>query len=125
MENPKLIYVCSAYKGIKGFNDDVNMNKIKARRFCSFVLSTGNVPFAPHLIYPQFLDDGKPDERETGLMCAFEVMYYCKELWCFGTKISGGMNKELEMARKLRIPILLFDGSCNRIEAAEKEVING
>ena len=32
-----------------------------------FAVDAGYIPIAPHLLFPQFLDDNKPKERELGL----------------------------------------------------------
>ena len=39
-----IVYICSPYAGDAGY-----------------------IPIAPHLLFPQFLDDNKPKERELGL----------------------------------------------------------
>lgn len=35
----------------------------RARKFCRFALDIGAIPLAPHLLYPQFMDDENPEER--------------------------------------------------------------
>ncbi|MCW1085664.1 hypothetical protein OJ920_10850, partial [Streptococcus anginosus] len=53
-----LVYICSPYSG------DTEANVELARQFCGFAVSAGKIPFAPHLHYPQFMDDADPDQRE-------------------------------------------------------------
>ena len=106
----KLIFVCSPLAG------DMEANKAKARRYCRFVMEQGNVPFAPHLLFPQFLDDTVPAERETGIGMGLLVLESCSELWCFGPDISPGMAVEIEKAgNTLGIPIRQFDDNCQII----------
>ncbi len=39
-------------------------NLVLARRFCAFAVAASQIPLAPHLHYPQFMDDNDPDKRE-------------------------------------------------------------
>ena len=42
---------------------DMDNNMEKARRYCKFAVRSGAIPLAPHLLFPQFMDDTNPDER--------------------------------------------------------------
>ena len=57
----KIIYVASPYAG------DVGQNLALAKAACRDVIAQGHTPIAVHLLYPQFLDDNSPVEREIGL----------------------------------------------------------
>lgn len=98
----KLIYVCSPFSG------DVDGNVKRAKDYCKFVLSEGNVPLAPHLLFPQFLNDNVESERELAMSCNFEILNKCDELWVFGDKISRGMKQEIQYATDNDKPILTF-----------------
>lgn len=98
----KLIYICSPYRG------DTESNAAKARGYCRFACGQEAVPIAPHLIYPQFLDDDIPEEREAGMRLGTELLKRCDELWVFGDRISEGINAELEAAEKSGIKIRYF-----------------
>lgn len=52
-----LVYICSPLAG------DMDGNMEKARRYCKFAVRSGAIPLAPHLLFPQFMDDTNPDER--------------------------------------------------------------
>ena len=52
-----LVYICSPYSGT------ITKNVKRARKFCRFALDIGAIPLAPHLLYPQFMDDENPEER--------------------------------------------------------------
>ena len=56
-----IVYICSPFSG------DVETNVRSARRYSRFAVDKGYIPIAPHLLFPQFLDDNKPEERELGL----------------------------------------------------------
>lgn len=72
------------------------------------------VPIAPHLLFTQFLDDGIPEERQTGLKQGLELLKYCQELWVFGERISEGMQGEIDVAQELCIPIRYYDDKCEK-----------
>ena len=95
----KLIYVASPYAG------DIEQNTAFARKACRHVMSEGHAFFAPHLLYPQLLDDSKPQERQAGLDMGLAMLPRYDELWCYGDRISFGMHLEIEEAVRLGIPV--------------------
>ena len=97
-----LVYICSPYRG------DIQANTSKARNFCSLASSQGCIPFAPHLLFTQFLDDSKADERMMGLYMGMEMLRLCDELWVFGEPTEG-MASEIETAVQLGIPVRHHD----------------
>ena len=67
----KRIYICSPYAG------DIETNVKNAHRYCLFVAVCGNNPVTSHLLYPQFLNDDSPSERQLGcwgLICCESAM---------------------------------------------------
>ena len=84
-----LVYICSPYAG------DVETNVSNARRYCRFAVDSGCIPIAPHLLYPQFMDDTDEKERKLGLFFGNVLMDRCAEVWVFGDRISAGMDAEL------------------------------
>ena len=63
-----IVYICSPYAG------DVAANIEAARRYSRFAVETGYIPIAPHLLFPQFLNDADPAERELGLFFGNALM---------------------------------------------------
>ena len=96
--NQPLIFVCSPYRG------DVNAHVKCARRYCRYVVKQGGIPFAPHLLFTQFLDDSKATERRKGMLMGAEMLRLCDELWVFGEP-SMGMQAEIDLAKRLGIPV--------------------
>ena len=94
-----LIFVCSPLFG------DVKNNTLRARHFCRYVVDNGAIPIAPHLLFPQFLNDDDKSERSLGLFFGLVLMGKCDELWCFDGTISKGMKIELAKARARGLPI--------------------
>ena len=46
-----LVYICSPYRG------NTNENIENARKYSRFAVIHHSIPIAPHLLFPQFLDD--------------------------------------------------------------------
>lgn len=96
------VYIVSRYAG------DVKTNVNNARRYCRFAVMKQMNPLASHLLYPQFLDDNKEQEREIGLQYGLALLKICDEVWCFGTEKSDGMEKELAAASRQNKRIRYF-----------------
>ena len=97
-----VIFVCSPYRG------DTETNTQNARRYCRLVMEQGGIPFAPHLLFTQFLDDAIPKERERGLRMGTQMLGLCDELWAFGEP-TAGMRMEIAQAERLGIPVCRLD----------------
>lgn len=97
------IYVCSPYSG------DVIRNIQNAQRYCRFALEKGNIPIAPHLYFPQFMDNEDVEERKVAMGFCITLLEKCKAVWVFGEAVSNGMAEEIEEARKIGKPIMWFD----------------
>ena len=88
-----IVYICSPFSG------DVEENVEKARRYCRFAVDNGCIPIAPHLLFPQFLDDNDMIEREMGIHFGNVLMSHCAEVWGFGEYTSSGMSAEIDRAK--------------------------
>lgn len=99
MTEKKPVYIASPYAG------DIVENIKTAQEACWYAMEQGEVPIAVHLMYPQFLDDGSPKDREAGLQMGLRVLGVCDELWLCGDRVSSGMQKEPEAAERLSIPV--------------------
>ena len=97
-----LIYVCSPYRG------DVELNVRNAQYYCRLVMEQGGIPFAPHLLFTQFLDDSNASERQQGLDMGAELLKRCDALWVFGHP-TVGMEQEIALAKQLKKPIKTHD----------------
>ena len=105
-----LVYICSPYSG------DVDGNVKKARAFCKFALGQKCIPIAPHLMFPQFMDDANPKERELALFMDIVLMGKCSEVWVLGNSISNGMTTEIEKAKKRRQTVRYFNAGYEEVE---------
>lgn len=107
-----LIFICSPYRG------DVEANKENARRYCRHVYERGGIPFAPHLLFTQFLNDDVPEERDAGLCLGLELLARCDALWAFGIPTMG-MAMEIQEAKRLGISLRRFDTDCQEVTTCE------
>lgn len=105
-----IVYICSPYSG------DVDGNVKKARAFCRFAIEQNYIPIAPHLMFPQFMDDANPEERELALFMDIVLMGKCTEVWVLGDIISRGMAMEIEKARKRRQTVRYFNAGYEEVE---------
>ena len=97
-----MVYICSPLSG------NIAANQHSARRYCRFAVDGGYIPLAPHLYFPQFMDDSSRAERDLALFMDIVLLSKCAELWVFGPTISDGMKTEIERARKSGIRTRYF-----------------
>lgn len=105
-----IVFICSPFAG------DVERNIRKAQGYCRFAVGKNRIPFAPHLLFPQFLDDDDKEQRELGLFFGMVFMSKCHELWTFGSNITKGMEVEIEKARERNMHIRYFTERCEEVD---------
>lgn len=106
-----LVYICSPYSG------DIDKNSKKAQDFCRFALDMGQIPLAPHLMFPQFMNDTDPKERDLAMFMDIILMGKCQEVWVLGDVISKGMGLEIQKAKKRRQPIRYFNSKFEEVDS--------
>lgn len=111
----KIVFICSPFKG------DIEVNTSRAKRYGRYAVTKKVVPIIPHLMYPSFLDEDNPGERAIGLEMGLVLLSKCQEVWVFGSRISKGMEIEIEKAKEMKIPIRYFDIHCNGAGGREYE----
>lgn len=95
-----LVYICSPYAG------DIEKNTKNARRYSRFAVTKNAIPFAPHLLMPQYMDE--KTERRLAMLMNSVFIGKCDELWVFGNIISNGMAYEIEKGEKMGKVIRCF-----------------
>ncbi len=105
-----LVYICSPYSG------NVDFNVTNARIYCKYAVDHKCIPIAPHLLFPQFMNDEEPTDRELAMFMNMVLLSKCEELWVFGNTISQGMGQEIEKAEKRRMKIRYFDYELKEVE---------
>ena len=106
-----VVYICSPLSG------NVEANQEAARRYCRYAVDAGYVPVAPHLFFPQFMDDTDEEERNLALFMDIVLLSKCAELWVFGGTISKGMSIEIEKAKRKCKPVRYFTDTCKEVFA--------
>ncbi|MCC8073677.1 MAG: DUF4406 domain-containing protein [Clostridiales bacterium] len=104
----KLVYICSR------FADDTFGNTKKARKYCRFAAKCGVVPVAPHLLFPQFLNE--TTQRALAMELDLTLLKRCDEVWVFGVEkgISKGMGKEIMSAGDNGQEVRYFTEDCRK-----------
>ncbi|MEG1565023.1 MAG: DUF4406 domain-containing protein [Bacteroides sp.] len=87
-----------------------------AQRYSRHAVDIGYIPITPHLLFPQFMNDTDPKERELGLFFGNALMSKCSEVWVFGSTISAGMEAEIKRARWKNYRLRYFDENCEEVE---------
>lgn len=99
---PQRVFIVSPYAG------DVEANKAYARACVRDSISRGEAPFAPHLMYPEVLDDRDPAQRGLGMALGHVWLQQCDVVAVYRDHdISPGMHADIHIADKNGIPISL------------------
>lgn len=98
------MFICSPYK------EDEEKNARLARQYARFAFDAGVLPVAPHLYFPQFLNEQREKERKAGMEIGLTLLHQCCEVWVFGEQISEGMGREIAYAARHGIPTRYFSG---------------
>lgn len=100
-----IVYVASPFHG-DGSAEAQRENMKRAAVYCAWVAQRGHVPYAPHLMFPLFLDENKPGERDIALKCGIEMLKRCDQLIAFTDHgISEGMKTEIKFALSIGKPV--------------------
>ena len=108
----KKVYICSPLRPVSTdpilrANELIDNLKL-AKDAATFAALRGCDPVAPHLFYPQFLNDNDEVERALGMKLGLKALRTCDELWIISARISSGMSAEIKEAQKCGIPVLVF-----------------
>lgn len=113
----KRVYIASPLRGTPDPDPEVQALNVArnisvAALLCLFASKDGVAPFAPHLLYPQFLDDSTPADRVMGIRSGMSFLSTCEEMWVYtGLGISEGMRLEIIAANAMGVKVV-FDPPC-------------
>lgn len=97
------VFICSKYAG------DIKHNVNVALALCRMAVKSGLAPFAPHLLYTQFLEESDPAQRDLGISLGLRFMETCGVVWVYvGEGVSDGMRREMKHARRLGKPVVIL-----------------
>lgn len=100
----KKVFICSPFRA--GTSEQRHKNLSNAINLCRLAIKDGCAPFAPHLLYPQMLDDNNMQERDTGIEAGIAFLEACHEIWILHCAPTEGMQKEIEHAAKKGLKIV-------------------
>lgn len=98
-----VVYICSPYS-----QGCINDNIENARRYSRFAVDRHYIPIAPHLLFPQFMDDTLGEDRQTVMFMDLVLLTKCSQLWVFGDMRSKGMQQEIRWAQRRHMIIRYF-----------------
>ena len=104
-----IVYICSPNAG------EIEKNVKAAQEYSRFAVEKGYIPIAPHLLFPQFLNDANPKERQLGLFFGNALMSKCSEVWVFGSRVSAGMEAEINRAKWKNYRLRYFTETCEEV----------
>lgn len=104
-----LVYICSPYSG------DIEDNVKLARTLCAHAVARHTIPLAPHLLFPQFMDDTDPDARDLAMFFNRILLSKCEAIWVYTARVSAGMRAEIEWAHHLELPITYLDADFQEV----------
>lgn len=104
-----LVCICSPYSG------DTENNVELARALCAHAVSRHKIPLAPHLLFPQFMDDTDASERELAMFFNRILLSKCEAIWVYTARVSAGMRSEIEWAHHLELPITYLDADFQEV----------
>lgn len=103
-----LVYICSPFSG------DISRNIERAKKYSRYAVDSKAIPIAPHLLFPQFMDDDT--ERELALFMDMVLLGKCEELWVFGELVTEGMSAEIAKAKRKNMKIRYFTEDCEEAD---------
>lgn len=123
--NMKRIFICSRLRGRNQKELDKHIEQ--ARIFSKYIINKNyGAPFAPHLFYPQFLDDTVDFERKMGIDSGYAYLVVSDALFAFIDEseiVSEGMRSEIQYAVDHGIPVYPYQYTNGRIKP-KKRLLN-
>lgn len=120
-----LVFICSPYAG------DAERNVRRAQGYCRFAVSQNCIPIAPHLLFPQFMEEDDPEQRRLDIFFGLVLQKKCKEVWVFGQAAPAGNSRSkrffenghsarAEALGVLPAPVIITKGMAVEIEKAKE-----
>lgn len=105
MKRP-LVYVCSRYSEGASRLEDIR----RAGRYFRQLYEAGYAPIAPHIVFPQFLDNSIPEERQDFREMSLLLLRRCSALILCDVEPVDGMVDILQNAQRLHLLCTTLDG---------------
>lgn len=98
------VFICSPFRACDAYSVEDNVRL--ACDLMRYAVRSGCAPFAPHLLYPQCLDDHDPEQRRAGIAAGIVWLRECHELWVPAwRRVTAGMREEMDLAHQIGVPV--------------------
>ena len=104
MTNKAFAYVSAPYRG------DKKHNMRRAKEYSRTLYDLGFIPICPYLLFPQFLDEGVPEQRKALEEMALALLRRCRVLIACSDEITEEMETEIMLAKRLGIVATTLEG---------------
>ncbi len=104
----KKVYICFPWKD--GDNEG-NLENLK--KCIRYALNCGTSPVVPQF-YDLCIDTDKTEDSEASLSAGLNLLWFCDEMWIFGSEITKRMKIEIKFCENLNIKVLRI--SIDKIE---------
>ena len=95
-----MVYICAPLRG-----EDMPANIERARIYARDVLLQGDVPFCPHIYFPQIADANDVAEDGLAMRACLAYLDNCQQLNVYADPPTPGMQMEIEHAAMRGIPV--------------------
>lgn len=85
---------------------DPRVTTRRVRRICRRLVANGQVPIAPQLYLPTFLE---PEEHALALALRFELVGVSHELRVYGHTMTSEMRREIDHATAIGLPVRFME----------------
>lgn len=99
-----IAYVCSPT------NTKIIFNSKKACEYSRTIYDHGYTPIAPHLLFPQFMDESIAEECNEMTMMNKVLIRKSRIMFVCGDAITSRMQQEMLYARQIGITVVPLDG---------------
>lgn len=96
---PRIVYVCAPLRG-----EGMPANIERARMYARDILLQGDVPFCPHIYFPQLADASDPTEDRLTMDACLAFLDSCQQINVYADPPTPGMKAEIEHAAMRGIP---------------------
>ena len=107
-----LVFICSPYAG------NIRRNTERAREYCRFAVSKNCIPIAPHLLFPQFMEESRPTAAPPWHLFRTGLAEQVQGGVGIRAEHFKGMAVEIEKAHERGLPIRYFTEQC--VEVTKK-----
>mgnify|MGYP002532047820 FL=1 len=97
---PRMVYICAPLRG-----EEMTANIERARMYARDVLLQGDVPFCPHIYFPQIADASNAIEDGLAMQACLAYLDNCQQINVYADPPTPGMQTEIEHAAMRGIPV--------------------